>query len=48
VLLLVKLILQVLLSNLRKNRSANNIISRADIPSTAVCADDLLNVCYVA
>jgi hypothetical protein len=45
---LVNLILQVLLTNLRKNSSADNIVPRTYIPATSVCTDDLLNVCYIA
>src|SRR6266478_3542433 len=45
---LINLILQVLLTNLRKNSSADNVVSRIDIPPTSVRADDLLNACYIA
>src|SRR5216684_6980352 len=44
---LFNLILQVLLTNLRENSSAGNIVPLIYIQATSVCADDLLNVCYI-
>jgi len=45
---LVDLVLQILLTNLRKNRPAGNIVAGIHIPATSVCADHLSNICYIA